>query len=120
MLELNDYMYVIRANKKMNWYIGFTNNMNTYIDRVEHCAQNELEFALYFNEKSQANRFLEEYFANTDVKEENKKFYEVTCVKAENIDNGIFMYGVPCYFSKEAFKKWRLNPSAYSTKKAFV
>lgn len=117
---LNDYKYVIRANRKMDWYIGFANTMNTYIDRVEHCSQNILAFALYFTEKEHAQKFLEAYFANnTSVKEENKRFYEIVSVKANNATSGIFMYDVPCYFNKEAFNEWRNNISKYSTNNAF-
>ncbi|MBQ8218148.1 MAG: hypothetical protein IJZ79_02480 [Bacilli bacterium] len=118
---LNNYKYVIRANQKMNWYLGFANTMNTYIDRVEHCSQNVLAFALHFNEKEHAEQFLARYFEanSSSVKEENKRFYEITSVPAEKATAGIFMYDVPCYFDKEAFKEWRKNPSKYSTKKAF-
>ena len=118
--DLNDYMYVIRANRKENLYISFTNLKNTYIDRIEHCTQNKLEFALYFNEKNFAEQFLQTYLEVTPgIKPENNKYYEILCLNVTDVDNGIFLFGVPCYFSGEAFKKWRKAPHDYSIKKTF-
>ena len=116
----NGYVYVIRANRKNNLYIGFTNLKNTLDDKIKLCAQNVLEFALYFKDQAQARQFLDTYFDNIVVKLENMKYYEIMCVKTDlNLDSEIFMFDVPCYFSSDSYKKWRKAPHAYSVKKTF-
>lgn len=107
-------VYAIRANKKLDLYLGFANIKNIY-GKLALPAQNIMDFAFFFNSYDDANKFLTEYFNNVIVKDENKKFYNINnvYVDEEFTDSNIFMYNVPCYFSKHNFNLWKINPDKY-------
>ena len=117
-IRLSEPMYVIQANKKHDLYLGFTHTSNSYEDKILQPAQNVIEFAFFFKTKEHAESFLKEYFNNTEVKEENKRFYSVklTFTAETEVNHNVFMYNVPCYFSLSSYKKWRLNPDSYKVR----
>lgn len=103
---LDNTMYVIRGNRKLNLYIGFAQRKNAYSSQILECAQDKLKYALYFTEYELAEKFLNAYLIDKSIADNNIKYYEVLAVKAEDIDSNIFMYNVPCYYSSQVFREW--------------
>lgn len=118
-MKLSTMMYIVLANQKNGWYLGFTHKSNCYESRIEKCAQNLKEFAFFFKTENDAKAFITEYFKHNEVKETNKKYFKVvatTDYESETApEYNILVYGIPCYFSLSAWSKWRKNPGKWST-----
>lgn len=116
MIRLSTPLYVIQSNAKNDLYLSFTNKKYLYTKQIE-VAQHTLEYAFYFQSETDAKRFLLSYF-NTmgdSIKEQNKKYYKVKEMNysLDSINCNIFMFGVPCYFSKSRFDQWSSDPDKY-------
>lgn len=113
---MTNSIYVIRSNAKNDLYLSFTNKKYMY-EGVVGIAQNKEEFAFYFKTKEDANKFLLDYFRSMGdkIKEQNKKYYKVLEVHDnKELDYNIFMFDVPCYFSKYWFMQWCKDPDKYT------
>jgi hypothetical protein len=111
-------LYVIRSNAKNDLYLSFTNRSYIYEGTVG-IAQNTKDFAFYFKSEIDATKFLLDYFRSMGdkIKEQNKKYYKVIPINNEvDLDYNIFMFNVPCYFSKYWFMQWCKNPDKYIIK----
>ena len=113
-------MYVIKSNQKLGLYLGFADGANMLNDVIISTSQNSLDFALHFKTEADAKQFLYKYFEDKKdvIKEHNKKYYKVEYfAKVQYVPNAnIFMYGIPCYFSTEAYGIWRRHPGKYKNK----
>lgn len=116
-IKLTTAMYVVRANKKNNWFLGFTHGANAKNDNFTDVSQNDLRFALYFRSKDEANKFLKNYLEDKKdvIKPENIKFYEVQAVMSVPYmpNANVMMYDTCCWFSTEMYCAWRRNPNKY-------
>lgn len=116
MYKLDKPLYIIQSNKKNDLYLSFTNKRYFYTNKIE-IAQNVRDLAFHFTSKEEATRFLLCYFniMKDNIKEQNKKYYQVVEIHyiTTPIDINIFMFNVPCYFSKVKFIEWKNNPDKF-------
>ena len=116
-IKLPTAMYVVRANKKNNWFLGFTHGANAKNDTFTDVSQNDLRFAIYFKTKEEAEKFLKNYLEDKSdvIKPENVKFYEVQGVMTVPYmpNANVMMYDTCCWFSTEMYCAWRRNPAKY-------
>lgn len=116
MIKLSNPLFVIQSNAKNDLYLSFTNKRYLYTRKID-VAQHTREFAFYFASRTDANKFLLSYFnmMGDNIKEQNKKYYKIveTTYSTDPIDSNIFMFNVPCYFSKLRFDQWSSDPDKY-------
>lgn len=117
-IKLTNPMYVVRANKKNNWFIGVSHPSNAKNDKFTDVAQNDLRFAIYFKTREEADKFLAAYTEDkADVIDpKNLKYYEVQSVMTVPFEPNanVMFYGVCGWFSTEAYCMWRRNPAKYA------
>lgn len=116
-IRLTTPLYVVRANKKNNWFLGFTHGANAKNDTFTDVSQNDLRFAIYFKTRNEAQKFLDAYLEDKKdlISPSNIKFYEVQGVMTipYEVNANIMMYNVCCWFSTETYCMWRRNPAKY-------
>lgn len=116
-IKLTTPLYVALANRKNNWFLGFTHGGNAKNDNFTDVSQNDLRFAIYFKTKEDAERFLSNYLEDKKdiIKPENVKYYQIQSVMSVPYmpNANVFMYNTTCWFSTEAYAMWRRNPKKF-------
>ena len=116
-IRLTQPMYVVKANKKLNLFLGAAHGFNAVTDKITEVAQNDLKFAFYFKTRAEALAFLNAYLKDKKaiIKPENIKYYEVepVLVVPYEPNTNIMKYDIACWFSTEAYCAWRRNPEKY-------
>ena len=121
LIPLTKPMYVVKANQKLNLYLGFANGVNAAENKIIDLAQDKLDFAFYFSTFDEAKQFLNTYFIDKSdkISPMNKQYYNIEAkLEVPYIPNvNVVLYNTVCWYSKEAYRVWRANPQKYRNAK---